>query len=56
MIDENRLIEFLKGKKYIHVDEHSTEMTKEYEKSHAWELSRNTFINSIITEIEQIKC
>lgn len=55
MIDENKLIEFLQGKKYIHIDEHSTEMTERYEREHAWELSRNAFINSVIREIEQLK-
>jgi hypothetical protein len=55
VIDENKLIEFLQGKKYIHVDENSTEMTERYEREHAWELSRNAFINSVIKEIEQMK-
>lgn len=55
MIDETKLIEFLKGEKYILVDETSTDMTTEYEKNHAWELSRNTFINSVIKEIENLK-
>lgn len=55
MIDENKLIEFLQGNKYIHVDENSTEMTLEYEQEHAWELSRNKFIESVIREIEHMK-
>lgn len=55
MIDESKIIEFLNGKKYITVDEHSTEMTNEYEQKHAWELSRNTFINSALKEIERLK-
>ena len=55
MIDENKLIAYLKGKRYLDVDETSTEMTTEYEKEHAWELSRNKFINHVLNEIEQIK-
>jgi hypothetical protein len=55
VIDENKLIEFLQGKKYLQIDENSTEMTWEYEQEHAWELSRNKFIESVIREIEQMK-
>lgn len=55
MIDETKLIEFIKGEKYILVDENSTNMTDEYEKKHAWELSRNKFINSVLKEIEKLK-
>ena len=55
MIDETKLIEFLKCEKYILIDEDSTDMTTEYEKKNAWELSRNTFINSVLKEIENLK-
>lgn len=51
-IDEKKLIEWLLGKKYIVIDENSTEMTEEFEKNHQWELSRNCFINNIIKFIE----
>lgn len=53
MIDEKKLIEWLKGKKYITVNENSTEMTEEFEKDHQWKLSRNCFINKVINFIDE---
>ena len=55
MIDEKKLIEWLLGKKYITVDENSTELTEEFEKQHQWELSRNNFINATIRHIDEIE-
>ena len=53
MIDGKKLIEWLLGKKYITVDENSTEMTEEFEKKHQWEVSRNCFINKVVKYIEK---
>lgn len=53
MISEKKLVEWLKGKKYITVNENSTEMAEEFEKEHQWELSRNCFINKVINFIEE---
>ena len=50
-IDEMKLVEWLLDKKYIIVDEDSTEMTEEFEKEHQWELSRNCFVNEIVRHI-----
>ena len=51
LIDADKLIEWLLGKKYINVDENSTEMSEEFGKEHLWELSRNCFIAKIIKYI-----
>lgn len=53
MIDEKQLIKWLLGKKYIAVNENSTEMTEEFEAKHKWELSRNSFINKTIDYINE---
>ena len=45
------LTEYLLSQKYLGVDENSTEMTEEYEREHAWQLSRNCFINKVIADI-----
>jgi hypothetical protein len=48
------LLEWLKGEKYITVDEHSTTMTEEFEREHKYELSRNIMINKTIKKIEEL--
>lgn len=53
MINEKALVEWLKGKKYITVDEESCLMTEDFEKENQWELSRNCFINKVIKFIEE---
>lgn len=53
MNNEKALVEWLKGKKYITVDEESCLMTEDFEKEHQWELSRNCFINKVIKFIEE---
>ena len=45
---------WMKGARYITVDETSTKMTEEFEKEHQWELSRNSFIGYAIREITEI--
>lgn len=53
---ENNISDFIKwieGKKYITVDENSDKMTEEFEKEHAWELSRNTFINECVRKLKE---
>jgi len=49
--DNNELIEWLKGEKYL-IDEKSEIMTEEFEKKHQWALSRNMMINKTITYIQ----
>ena len=50
--DNNELIEWLKGNKYL-IDEKSETATEEFEKKHQWELSRNMMINKTITYIQE---
>ena len=49
----NRLIDWLNSEKYL-INEHSTTMTDEFEKSHKWELSRNVMINKMKDKISSI--
>ena len=52
-IKKENLIKYLKGKKYRKVNELSHNMTEEEEKELQWELSRNTFINNLISYLEK---
>lgn len=48
------LVEWLKGEKYINVDEKSDIMTDTFEKQHLFELSRNIMINKTIRKIKEM--
>ena len=47
------LLEWLKGKKYL-IDEDCCTMTEDFEQKNAWELSRNTFVNSTIKKVFEL--
>jgi hypothetical protein len=51
IINKEDLLEWLLGQRYIVVDENSTEMNEDYEREHAWQLSRNSFINKVVNHI-----
>lgn len=53
LISKSALIEWLLSKRYINVDENSTDMTEEFEKEHSWEISRNCFITKAIKYIKE---
>ena len=52
VIDKDKFIKWISGKRYLTVDSSSTTMTEEYEKKHQWELSRNCLIDTIIDKLE----
>lgn len=52
-ISKDSFIDWLKGKRYVLVNEKSDTMTEEYEKKHAWELSRNCFIDKCIRKLTE---
>lgn len=51
MISREKILEWLKGLKYITVDEKSTVMTEEFEKEHQVELQTNLTINKVINYV-----
>lgn len=53
LISTPELIDWLRGKKYISVDETSDNMSVGFESDHQWELSRNCFINDAIKHIQE---
>lgn len=53
LIRKSDLIDWLRGKKYITVDETSDIMSEDFEIKHRWELSRNCFINDTIKYIQE---
>ena len=53
LISTPELIDWLRGKKYITVDETSDIMSEDFENKHQWELSRNCFINDAIKHIQE---
>ena len=53
LIRKSDLIDWLRGKRYITVDETSDIMSEDFENKHRWELSRNCFINDTIKYIQE---
>lgn len=53
LINKSELIDWLRGKKYIMVDETSDIMSEDFENKHKWELSRNCFINDAVRYIQE---
>lgn len=53
MISKEKLIEWLKGMKFITVDENSTNMTEDFEMEHKSELVTNTVLNQVINFVNQ---
>lgn len=55
IIEVPALISWLNDQKYTNVDETSDDMTEEFEREHRWELSRNSFINSMVRKLKELK-
>ena len=47
------LIKWLQGERYL-INHNSTDMTEEFEKKYAWELSRNRMIDKTIKKIVEL--
>lgn len=47
------LIKWLQGERYL-INHKSDTMTEEFEKEHAWELSRNRMIDKTIQKIKEL--
>ena len=47
------LVKWLQSERYL-IDNHSTTMTDEFEKEHAWELSRNRMIDKTMQKIVEM--